>query len=175
MDTKRIDEIAVKAWITAVECGGDPDEWRGLLGLTWEELVYYADPTVVANAVISKYKENMLAFFPEPIRPFVVITTPKHRRPIADGTGSSTGGISRGKAYTPKLSEYRWQYKGKLAVIRRQGDAWMAEYDGQNLGVHPSHTQAVEAVYRANGVTAAINAVKLARMREQEAAAGLAD
>ena len=166
------DEIAVKAWAVAVENGGDPDEWKDLLRLSWEDLVYY-NPEVVAKALVKKYRANMLAFFPEPVRPYIVITTAKHRP--SGGTGSSTGGISRGKAYTPKLSEYRWQYKGKLAVIRRQGDAWMAEYDSTPLGMHPSHTQAVEAVYRANGVTAAINAVKLARMREQEAAAGLAD
>jgi len=172
MNTVDVEAVAIKAWIAAVQSGGDPEQWLERLGLTWKE-VASQDVLPVAKVLVEKYREEVLSIFPEPVRPYIVITTAKHRP--SGGTGSSTGGISRGKAYTPKLSEYRWQYKGKLAVIRRQGDAWMAEYDGTPLGMHPSHTQAVEAVYRANGVTAAINAVKLARMREQEAAAGLAD
>jgi hypothetical protein len=166
------DEIAIKAWCVAVEAGGDPEEWRGLLKLTWEELIY-ADATVVAKAMVNKYRKDMLEHLPEPVRPYVVITVAKHRHSTGDSTGTASATAGRGKAYQPRLDKYVWVYKGKEASISRQGDGWMAKYDGQSLGVYPSHTQAIEAIYRANGVTASINTVKLARMREQEAEAGI--
>jgi hypothetical protein len=180
-----VDMVAIKAWEAAIKSGGDPEEWAIKLGFpSLEELLRRAEVDVypVVKALVESKREEVLGLFPEKLRPYITVTVVKPGR-IGTGTASGDGSGSastantgsRGKAYQPRLSEYRWTYKGKVAVIRRAGDEWAAEYDGQSLGVHPTHTKAVEAVYRHCGVTAAINAVKLARMREQDALAGRPD
>jgi hypothetical protein len=141
--------------------------------------------SAIAKVMVNRRKEEVLNLFPPQLRPYIVLTAAKPAKPRRTGDASSTAGTgdnvsstgiaSRGKAYTPRLDRYVWQYKGKMATIRRVGGDWEAWYDEAYLGMFPSHTKAVEAVYRHCGVEAAINAVKLARMREQEAAAGLAD
>jgi hypothetical protein len=173
MDTNKL--IAIEAWSAAVRKGGDPEEWRGVLGLTWEELCEHADVTMAVKAMADRYRENILSFFPKPLRSYVVLTVAKAARTSTAVSTGNTASTSRGKAYQPKLDAYTWTYKGKTASIRRVDGGWEAVYDGHALGVYPSHTQAIEAVYRLNGVTAALNAVKLAKLREQDAAAGFAD
>jgi hypothetical protein len=170
-----VDMVAIKAWEAAITNGGDPEEWATKLGFpSLEELLRRTEVNVypVVKALVESKREEVLGLFPEKLRPYIVVTVVKPGRTASTSTStSSSTGSGRGKAYAPRLDSYRWMYKGKTASIRRQGDGWEAEFNGEVLGVYETHTKAIEAIYRLNGVESAINAVKLARMREQEAAA----
>jgi hypothetical protein len=177
MDTNKL--IAIEAWIAAIRKGGDPEEWRKLLGLSWEELSENADMTAAAKTMVERHQEEVLNLFPAPLRPYIVlaVSKPAKRQHSTDAGNTVTVGTGsgRGKAYEPKLDRYVWKYKGKTASIRRIDGGWEASYDGNVLGVFSSHTGAIEKIYRVNGVTAALNAVKAAKLREQDAAAGFTD